>query len=510
MLDISFAIVNERMKLNGCCCSYNVFFSITGHSLGGLIARSALRLLIAPLEDQIPTSGTDRFVPAVGATHQTSLLRVLPQYKDIIHGFHPTSYLSISTPHLGCRRVVNKKGSWARQMWATAIEAIATTTLTGKELMLADGSWMSSRGSKKEPPPVLYEMALSDGPYMRALKPFIWDLLVGYASSAISSHNPHAAHAEFAYVDQMVEAEMKTDKVKKDGVGVVNGGLVEAGADSSCLRVHSISNYPVKTMLGEGDELPRSSPSSLQSDLAVFNATNAETLPVEIREILKSGFTNLGDTPRGTLHHKEETFIRPPPEGAKRVEIKRIDEKLVHPTPSKDKNPLENFFEVVGRILNATPHHHHVEAKKAKELIVSSSDVKSEEPRSFSNGSPVEQLPIQSELSQDDHSDLFWASDSEGELLFPTKLMKELQVATEGWRRVNLHLHMSSPFLMTAIHALMVGKPMPFSSARERDMARECAFLISRVLVCDFAEKLKEVGMRRWLTPIRNSKSPGY
>ncbi|KAJ3212607.1 hypothetical protein HDU67_003714 [Dinochytrium kinnereticum] len=388
--------------------SWDVYFSIAGHSLGGLIARYAVKLLMDP-------------------TFPTSLPQTALKHPTIIHTFTPTSYLSISTPHLGCGRAVDKKTSWGRNMWASAIESVASSglSLTLKELMLLDGCGKAAfDGSavrdeirdQDRKVPVLMEMAMRNGPFMKALEGFRCtlvsavegDLLVGFSSSAICSVNP--------FLD-------RTDRAVRD----VTGSQDPVG--EAYLRVHSISHFPPRS--GDETRSREIEPDSSCGNGSLFSLGNLDALPPDLKTLVEAGYKDLGPSPIGTQHHLDEPFIHS------------------HDTPLPTNH--DTFPTTVTRVLSTT--------------------------QATATEKQATQPPPMN-----------WAVDSENDLLFPVPLMRELQTATVNWRRINLHPYMPTAYLRSAVHALMVGKTMPFVGETVKSVGRGCAGVCGGVLVWDFLE----------------------
>ncbi|GMK57805.1 hypothetical protein CspeluHIS016_0406390 [Cutaneotrichosporon spelunceum] len=145
-------------------------FSITGYSLGGLIARA----LVGELHAR---------TPSFFAAHR------------------PASFCTIATPHLGVLRY----GSW-RSMWVHAIGQ-RLFSRTGQQLFCLD----TDLGR-----PLLAQLADPNDKYLRALNVFprivvianaVNDLTVPYATAAICTHDPFVDHARDCLC---VELEGKT------------------------------------------------------------------------------------------------------------------------------------------------------------------------------------------------------------------------------------------------------------------------------------------------------------
>ncbi|KAI9205880.1 putative serine esterase-domain-containing protein [Polychytrium aggregatum] len=101
----------------------DLYFSLVGHSLGGLIIRVALPHL---------------FGLSTSSSVDTLSLIDLVQANPNVCSFNPTSYMSICTPHLGSRRT-DGNGAW-NYIFHSGIELTCNLLMgrTGKELLLLD------------------------------------------------------------------------------------------------------------------------------------------------------------------------------------------------------------------------------------------------------------------------------------------------------------------------------------------------------------------------------------
>ncbi len=156
-----------------------VFVSFVGHSLGGLIAKVAARLLF----------GKDSHLSIHGAIPNLSL--------DII----PCSFITLCTPHLGARKWTDSSASLldSKKWFHHLVMTYAKNVLgkTGVELMLED-RMHSSDPSNDEQEPILYQLANENLEFVKATSQFrctamaclFYDLPVGYCSAAISLKHP--------------------------------------------------------------------------------------------------------------------------------------------------------------------------------------------------------------------------------------------------------------------------------------------------------------------------------
>lgn len=176
-----------------------LYLSIVGHSLGGLIARSVLPLVLndsnySVIREAILNSSTDK---------QMDL------NLDII----PVSYMSVCTPHLGSRRPTQGRSLYQKvKNNAVSVYLRYIIGSTGRELGLTDAEAALAEQQAEE---VDEEqscmrsgllMAMSDfsGPYVEALMQFPFRTLVGHrqdvtvplCSSTIRSFCPYSSEQD--------------------------------------------------------------------------------------------------------------------------------------------------------------------------------------------------------------------------------------------------------------------------------------------------------------------------
>ncbi|WOO81083.1 Putative lipase [Vanrija pseudolonga] len=157
-----------------------VAFSVTGYSLGGLIARA----LIGHLHTR---------TPSFFATHR------------------PAAFSTIATPHLGVLRY----GSWKN----TAVHAIGQHLFsrTGRQLYLLDtDKALPKKGNNR---PLLTVLSDPEGIYLTALRLFpsvtilangVNDLTVPYPTAAIVDHDPYIEHEAGAVCVEVDEHNIVT------------------------------------------------------------------------------------------------------------------------------------------------------------------------------------------------------------------------------------------------------------------------------------------------------------
>ncbi|KNC99623.1 uncharacterized protein SPPG_05009 [Spizellomyces punctatus DAOM BR117] len=268
-----------------------VHLSVVGHSLGGLIARYLIKLLLERLS-----------VGRNGTSAATSLRTVFDANGWMT--LKPLTFMTVCSPHFGSRRSA-KPGSWTAPVFQGIVRFYLTNIAgqTGKELYLIDGT---SSLSATEPwsddsrVPLLIRMADPRSSYMSTLREFRPilvaavrnDIPVGYCSAAVTSVNPHA-------------------ELLSNGGEV--GAVVEVTAGREVgLRVMSFSGFrteavptPVNRKIGlmtkeEADPVRQFwvdrlfGGGSIQDDPILQKIRTDQTVEI------------LG--PRGTMHHHQEPF----------------------------------------------------------------------------------------------------------------------------------------------------------------------------------------------------------
>ncbi len=150
-----------------------LYLTIVGHSLGGLIARYAVRLMLDPKCD-----------------------------KHLGYPVVPVSYMSVATPHLGSR-LSQLHNAWIG-LKHVCYRAVCTAVIgkTGKELYLADtfAELNDDLADDTESDRcLLREMARHDGPFIQTLGQFRSRIVVGHThdrtvpicSATVRSFNPY-------------------------------------------------------------------------------------------------------------------------------------------------------------------------------------------------------------------------------------------------------------------------------------------------------------------------------
>ncbi|KAL0491014.1 lipase [Acrasis kona] len=165
------------MQLRGIKSGKKHLFSFLGHSLGGLIVRHSLALLYG---EDLPIDYPFRTI-------------FDQRYRDILE---PTSFFTLSCPHLGCRR---NNGGIKRSAWRASIHAfLKFFGKTGTQMRLADH--LKNRSVKIEDTCILQRMAEPDSPFMHALCKFKFrtvlatthhDVSVPFCSGSIRTVNPY-------------------------------------------------------------------------------------------------------------------------------------------------------------------------------------------------------------------------------------------------------------------------------------------------------------------------------
>ncbi|KAJ3334161.1 Nin1 binding protein [Blyttiomyces sp. JEL0837] len=432
---------------------HDIYFSIVGHSLGGLIARSALKLLVSTN----PSDSTK------------SIFQLCQSNSTIIQSFNPLSYISISTPHLGSRRAKPKEtkdnARWGKLLWVGLLSTVASYGfgLSGKEMMLLD--WPPASVSKDEitngslsrrspgsvlkvvngvendhddrdveydemeassqngkNAPILFEMARVDGPYIAAIKQFKCtlvsavegDTIVSYSSSAISSANPH-------------------------------GTVIPV---DTALRILSVSGFT------DFDDEEGSATRKLETDSLLFNAT--DKTPAWVASILGDKPLDLGKRVKGTRHHEGEPYPEP----------------IVADSPKSPTRSTGSFSISKQTSILDSPM-----AINSVESPTTMDDVKQSEPISQSTDNITK--------SSSQFSFGAWVPDTTHDVLFSTTLMTELLKTAHSWRRINMHVSIPQAVHRNSGHALIVGKPMPMIPSKIRDMAAMSGYFIARIFTID-------------------------
>lgn len=156
-----------------------VYFSVVGHSLGGLIAKYALKNLFEG---------------------ESSFQKWRRSVKGVV--IVPCSFMTLCTPHLGARK---SKGSLLNGL--IMIYARLWTGKTGKELMLEDQESIEEA--------LLCRMADVEGPFVKttdlfkctAISCLFHDKPVGFCSSAITATHPCPVYS-FSPSNRMISSQM--------------------------------------------------------------------------------------------------------------------------------------------------------------------------------------------------------------------------------------------------------------------------------------------------------------
>ncbi|KAG0603047.1 hypothetical protein M758_10G061800 [Ceratodon purpureus] len=172
--------------------------SFVGHSLGGLISRYAIGLLYAPpggrmlLQMGEKSSTSDSEAGASGRDHTGAPLKTTIEglEQDTIAGLIPVNFITLATPHLGCRGNNHLPFLFGRAVleWAAPLVSPLIIGPTGKHLFLADGN--------KNRQPLLERMVkdCEEGKFLSALRCFkrrvayanvCHDRMVGWRTASI-------------------------------------------------------------------------------------------------------------------------------------------------------------------------------------------------------------------------------------------------------------------------------------------------------------------------------------
>ncbi|KAG2382822.1 hypothetical protein C9374_004789 [Naegleria lovaniensis] len=168
--------VNKKMKL-----------TVVGHSLGGLIARYLVKLMLAFNEN----SEEDSSIFTAEENGESVKLHYQHFKEHVLPFLLPCSFVTISTPHLGVRKPGN--GFFRAAYRFAAHTFMSLLGKTGKELKLEDADDIESS--------LLFRMSVPGSDFVNALLKFPnrtliaachLDGTVPYPSAAIRSFNPYA------------------------------------------------------------------------------------------------------------------------------------------------------------------------------------------------------------------------------------------------------------------------------------------------------------------------------
>ncbi|KAL9644916.1 hypothetical protein ABK040_005396 [Willaertia magna] len=159
-----------------------IFLSVVGHSLGGLILRSMIKLLFFDLLDENSTFCKE---------NRNELETFREYYLQCIEPYLiPTSFLTISSPHLGSRR---PGGGFFKNTYRFLAHSFMNVLgKTGSELKFEDSNILEEC--------LLYKMSIPNSDFIKALLKFKYrtlvsaihfDTTVPFASSSIRSYNPY-------------------------------------------------------------------------------------------------------------------------------------------------------------------------------------------------------------------------------------------------------------------------------------------------------------------------------
>jgi len=194
-------------KYNGVAC--NIYISIVGHSLGGLICRGLIKNIFSPYT---PPEGKDKNI------QYDSYPDYLKKTYSFLTTFQPCSFLTLSSPHLGARVA----GPGKTKRFLKKLEKIASRISTdylmsyvGKELTCLDDRIKNNEYYQNQHP-VLFQF--SDKEYMDALAQFPNRTLTGFLRYDVQVKYCTA----FACLENYMEdwkKEKDTNVFDEDGVG---------------------------------------------------------------------------------------------------------------------------------------------------------------------------------------------------------------------------------------------------------------------------------------------------
>jgi hypothetical protein len=156
--------------------------TIIGHSLGGIIARYAIRLILDPL----------------------SPLAIINRYEFPVI---PETYLTLTSPHLGARFSNQALDITGYRSGITRIGAKYVSTLferTGRQMHLEDDT--------------LIEMSTHCGPFMRNLRKFKRRILIGHADDGIVNYHSATILGSVALPD--LDTEIVALRIRYDEMDV--------------------------------------------------------------------------------------------------------------------------------------------------------------------------------------------------------------------------------------------------------------------------------------------------
>ncbi|KAI8817265.1 putative serine esterase-domain-containing protein [Fimicolochytrium jonesii] len=288
-----------------------LYLSVVGHSLGGLIARYLIKLL---LEDASPTNS------------HTSLLHLLPS-DDTNITLHPLTFMTVCTPHLGSRRTTlnHWTAPFFRSIVANYLKFAAGTT--GKELYMVDGDRLPNTSNDDEwsddpAVPLLLRISHPRSTYVAALKRFQIvlisaiqnDIPVGYLSAAITAIHPYPdllAHPENAGGVKIVGVSGFTATIPAQKCTL----LSESDASSDTLRAFWMKELFTHTYL---DDTPILTPQTVELAPSVYTSfptdqTETETdfpslTPIDARKTTLLLYTLHASLPPLTIRRMDLDF----------------------------------------------------------------------------------------------------------------------------------------------------------------------------------------------------------
>ncbi|KAJ3291241.1 hypothetical protein HK104_006229 [Borealophlyctis nickersoniae] len=418
---------------------YKLFLSIVGHSLGGLIARYVIKLLLDP---STPTPTAHHLSPLIAA------------HSDVITALEPLTFLTICTPHFGSRRAA-RPNSWVGLTFQGIVRFYLKSIagLTGKQLYLIDGAGTTVEGehvlpafeipdttnpelispkSKDDTPsawsedesiPLLMRMADPRSPYSQALslfRPILVsavrnDVPVGYCSAAISSVHPHP---EILPGGGEVGAV-----VENGGTAAAAGTGKDAGSE---MRIMSFSGFGT---FGEGGDV---------------------SVGAEVRRKIHGGPNDVEDEMRGFY---VDTLFSAGDDDPAEIKHIRYDTAVEIGSPKGTKHHLGEPFHAVEDI-----------AGHARD----------------SSDSPPKPPPFLPDMQHDN--------------IIPTSVLLSLQASPLGKaRRINIDFALRNPLTRATVHALAVGKgELSLFNPESAWLAKQAGYFLARIVLVDFLWKLRE------------------
>ncbi|KAI8799326.1 hypothetical protein BJ742DRAFT_846563 [Cladochytrium replicatum] len=421
-----------------------IYFCVIGHSFGGIVSRYALRTLLgedvgagmvlddARANDVAPdTPSLWNIVDEWNAASDT-----LPRIRLVPHQF-----MSVASPHCGVVRQLSRsaKSKLSVQM-RTFIANFAAKALLGKsgrELMLLDDTGESESKDEYSASGIentmLWKLALADGPFMKAMRQFqtatlssilVGDVFQGYRTAAICDTHPHPEMLR--YPSSSVDPELRLVSA--------SGFQVSDGYDN---RPHDELMY--WRLLFSGSKF-------LPAEFQAINCEGLHSIPhPRLNMKMQSPETEFS----GSLS-TEPIRYSPDEQDTTSHEMARMNRR---------KSSIVRPSTLFGGELSGSP-------KYLRSL--------------WPRRSSVVESVSSSESSDGDAVPLEWFESEINE-----KLVSELQKTTWSWRRLNIDMNLP-PATRWVSHQFVIGKAYSIFPEEMQYVARQSAFLHSRIVVLDF------------------------